>query len=369
MPTDYLPAAKAAAKLLTTRWFTVDTPGNWVPDDYWKCPTIASELVTHMRLAGTRDHLDVCDATRDAGTDYLTDSAYLDDATCWGRLGTDAYAWLAPLSSADAASYLEMARTVGDDLQGQWDATSGTCGGGLFWMRDPGAEGNFKASNSTLGLMEIALGLYAAEHDKAARLTWARRCWGWLDAKQLIDKQGLVWGALTSSCTVDPGNIPVVALQGNPLGPLWTLYEATGDDTLLDAAQLILDKTLASFTWPGTPILCTPQDGAWSREDDGWRQNNLNPAMFKGICAGYAGPFVARLATVRGREPVALRYTQALRTNADALLANYPHGIYGMDWHTPDPSYKGDADDTINAALQFGGLAALDAAVAVAGVT
>ncbi len=236
-------------------------------------------------------------------------------------------------------------------------------------MRDPSAEGNFKAANSTLGLMEIALGLYAAEDRSAARLAWGRRCWEWLLAKQLVDAQGLVWGGLTQSCTVAPKNIPVVALQGNPLGPLWMLYEATGDDALLDSAQLIFDKTLASFTWPGTEILCTPQDGEWAGESEEWRQNHLNPAMFKGICAGYAGPFVARLATVKGREATAVRYAQALRANADALLANYPHGVYGMDWHTPSPAYEGDGDATIDACLQFGGLAALDAAAAVADVT
>ena len=42
-----------------------------------------------------------------------------------------------------------------------------------------------------------------------------------------IDDKGLVWGALTPDCTIDPNNVPVLSLQGEALAPLWYLYQAT----------------------------------------------------------------------------------------------------------------------------------------------
>jgi hypothetical protein len=364
MTVDYLAAARAAAAQLTGSWFTADTPGDWVPQDYWKTPTIAAELVTFMALAGNQDHLDICDAALGAGECCLTTSGYLDDATVWGRFHVAAYRWLTAAGNPDAAGYLADATTVCDDLQQQWTAT---CGGGLDWKRDQTDPANFKATNATLGLMEIALGLYQAT-GQPDRLRWAQRAWAWIAGHPLVDAQGLVWGGLTPQCVLDTTNVPVVALQGNPLQPLWWLYQATGDTTLLDAAQRIVAGTLSAFTWSGTQVLATPADAGWTGGGETYHQDHLNETLFKGIFCGFAGPFTRNLSTVAGYGSAVATNAAAIRANGDALLANYPGGIYGMDWHTADPGYRGDADDMVNACLQYSGLAALDAAAAVAGL-
>jgi hypothetical protein len=363
MPNPYLDHATAAADVLTTRWFTVSTPGEWDPmTEYWKVPTICAELATFMSLAGCTDHLDILDAAVQAGTGALTDSVFLDDATTWGHLGVVAYDWLQAIGNSEAGSYLQVAVTVGDDLTTQWDDT---CGGGLYWMRDPTATGNFKASNATLGLMDIALGLHLAQDTSEDWVAWAKKAWAWIEAKGFVDSHGLVWGGLTGQCTIDQGNVPVIALQGNPLTPLWNMYRVTEDASFLDAAERIADGALEKFSWPGTSIFATPFDGEWAGEDDDWRKSHTNDAMFKGVFSGFFGQLTAALATVPERAEKASHYAAALRANADALVANYPAGVYGMDWHTESPSYSGDPDDTLNACLQFSGLAVLDAAARV----
>lgn len=366
MSVDYLAKARAAAQLLTDTWFTAETPDDWVPEDYWKTPTIASELVTHMSLAGGRDYLDICDATRAAGDGDLTTCGYLDDATVWGRFHVAAYRWLAASADPGAAAYLADAQVVCDDLQQQWDAA---CGGGLYWKRDASDPANFKATNATFGLMEIALGLRLAG-GPADRLEWARRAYAWIADRSLVDGGGLVWGGLTPApaCAVDARNVPVVALQGNPLLPLWWLYEATGDPTLLDTAQRVVEGTLAAFTWVGTSVLKTPADAGWSGGGGDFHRQHLNETLFKGIFCGFAGGFTRSLAALPHFAARAAANAAAIRANADALLASYPSGVYGMDWHTPDPGYEGDEDDMVNACLQYSALAALDAAALVTGL-
>jgi hypothetical protein len=361
-----LDRAAAATEVLTTRWFTASTPGEWVPNDYWKTPSICAELATFMSLAGNTDHLDTCDNAVAAGSPYFTTSGWLDDACSWGHLGVVAFDWLQSIGSTDAANYVSMASTIGGNLIAEWDDT---CGGGLYWMRDPYAQGNFKASNSTVGMADIVLGVHFAGDATHDWVAWAQKAWTWIESKSFVDSNGLVWAGLTSSCEIDRANIPVIALQGNPLTPLWNLYRATQDTSYLDASVRIVEGTLTTFVWPGTSIFCTPFDGEWSSQTDDWRSQHVNDAMFKGVFAGYLGQLTGALAGVPERADEARRYAAALRANADALVGNYPAGVYGMNWSESDPNYQGLDDDTLNAVLQFSALSAFDAAARVAGVS
>lgn len=354
----YLELATSAADVLTGRWYTRDAPRWWIPQDYWKAPTIALELATYMQIAETDAYLDICDATRAAGQGYLTWCAYLDDATVWGRFESVTYGWLSSISHRGADAYLQDATTVYRDLIAQWNSE---CGGGLYWARSGGG----KAMNSTLGLMEIALRLHATA-DVTDGLEWGKRAWAWIEGTGLITEDGMVWGGLTPTCERNEDNVPVVALQGNPLAPIWSLYAATGDATLLDTANRIVDATKKNFTWPGTSILRTPVDGEWKDMNPDERHGHLNQTLFKGIFIGFLGEYTANLAQVKGYEEKVAEYTAFITENADALAANYPAGIYGMDWHTADEGYQGDSDDQINACLQFSALAAFDAAARTA---
>jgi predicted alpha-1,6-mannanase (GH76 family) len=357
MANTYLTYAQTAAEILTSRWFQPTTPGHWVPNDYWRTPTICEELVDYMSVTGESTFMSTVENARTAGEPWIGSCGYYDDETCWGRLFVTTYAYLTSGGSgADPQNYLSDAVKVHDDLVAGWDDT---CGGGIWWRRRPkGYPGNFKASNSTLGSMEIALGLYGATKD-GQYLQWAQKVWAWLQASGMIE-DGLVWGGLDSSCGVDPNNKPVVALQGNPLGPLWRLYAATGDTSALDAAQAIADAALVQMVWSGTQILQAGADAQWNQQTQEWREQNSGETPFKGIFAGYLGDFARNLATVQdpARQQAAQKYADALRANSDALWANFPGQVFGMDWHTSQPQYQPNPDDVINASLQYSALSA-----------
>jgi Glycosyl hydrolase family 76 len=358
MSQDSMQDATACVQVLTSRWLTPSAPGAWVPQDYWKTPTMCQELVTYMSLAGSQQFLTTCDNARDASLGYLTSSGWLDDATTWGRYFVWAHRWLAALGSADAQQYLDLAGTVYRNLCSLWGTT---CGGGLQWERSDGESGNFWASNSTLGLMEIAAGLHAATGEPD-QLAWARKAWTWLKDKGLIDAQGLVWGGLDQqTCQRLEDNIPVIGLQGDAIGSVWELYAGTGDPSLLDAAEHIVSGTLAAFTWPGTQIFNTPFDGEWPSQSPDWQWQHVNDTLFKGVFAGYLGDFATNLARIPGREAVAASYVATLEANAEALKANFPGGVYGMDWHTSQSDYQETDRAMLNACLQFSALSVFDA--------
>ncbi len=350
----YVSYATAAVEKLTSTWFTPQTPLDWVGEDYWRTPTIIEELVRYAVVNGgpPSDYpgtLLTLKNALDAGETWIGECGYYDDETCWGRMLVTANEW------SPAQRYHDDAVRIFDDLDAAWKTSLDVCGGGVWWRRQLG-DGNFKAANATLGYMEIALGL----GDSAA----ASNAWKWIQDHDLIDAKGMVWGGLDGACKPDPKNPPVVAQQGNAIAPIWLLYKLTGDATLLDTAQLIVDGTLATMVWPGTQIVTTPVDAHWRGADEQFHLDHGNETLFKGIFVSFLGDFAAHLATVDdpARQEAARRYGAALRANADSLHAAYPKGIYDMDWLHGDPSYSGDGDQQTQACLQYSAICAFVAA-------
>jgi predicted alpha-1,6-mannanase (GH76 family) len=136
------------------------------------------------------------------------------------------------------------------------------------------------------------------------------------------------------------------------------LFKVAGDTTYLDRAEQIVAATFETMTWP---------DGILQEvcEKEGNCGEDLNPPLFKGVFVRYLGEFAQRLATLDdpARRQTAQRYAAFLQHNADALWANYPGHIFGMDWHTPQPKYHPTGIMMLDGCLQS---SALDLFVAAA---
>jgi hypothetical protein len=371
---DYLSRAVTAAGILTNKWFPASAPSQWVPGDYWRTPTICTLLVDLMTLTNEVDYTATLENARQAGEGPLTWCGYYDDLTCWGRFFMHAYNYFQNQSnSAMAKPYLNDAQIVCDQLSQAWDNADGPeyCGGGIWWMRPPAPpppSNSFKASNSSLGFMEAALSLYLALGEEKY-LDMGQKAWDWIAANQFVDDQGLVWGALSPDCKLDPNNVPVVGLQGNPLGPLWSLYQATKNTEYLDVADKIVAGTMSVMVWEGTKILQDRDDAEWASQSDDWKRNNSGDTPFKGNFSNYLGEYTKNLSALSDpiRQQQANTYGELLRTNADAVWTNYPSTMFSMDWHTLDKDYQPIPDaDEVNASLQYSGVAVLTAAALTA---
>jgi Glycosyl hydrolase family 76 len=371
---DYLGRAVTAAGILTN-WFPSSVP--WVPEEYWRTPVICTLLVDLMSQTKEVDYTTTLENARTKSQRYLTNCGYYDDLTWWGRLFMHAYNYFQSHSDPTKAKhYLDDAVIVCDQLSQAWDAWDKQeyCGGGVWWMRPtpwnpPVFPGNFKASNSTFGFMETALTLYLVLGDKKY-LDLGQKAWDWILNSKYIDDKGLVWGALTDKCTIDPENVPVLSLQGEALAPLWYLYQATTNTEYLDTANQIAQGTMSTMVWEGTQIMQDRDDATWASHDDAWKRktDNSGDTPFKGLFATYLGEYAKNLSALSdpARQQKAATYAAFLRVNADAVWTNYPGHMFSMDWHTLDKDYQPipDADET-NASMQYSGVAVLAAAALV----
>ena len=378
MPIDYLSQSVTAAGILTNQWFQSSTPGNWIPMDYWRTPVICTLLVDLMSQTNQVNYTDTLENARQNGENQLTTCGYYDDLTWWGRFFMHTYKYFKQQSNSQMAElYLADAKVVCDQLSQAWDASASDCGGGIWWMRPPPPlppSNKFKASNSTLGFMETALALYLDSRDQNY-LQLGQKAWDWIVQYKFVDDKGLVWGALTDDCQIDPGNVPVLSLQGEALTPLWMLYEATGNTSYLDIADKVAEGTMSNMVWPGTQIMQDRDDAKWANQTDYWKTQNSGDTPFKGLFATYLGEYTKNLSTLSDpvRQQKAATYAAFLRANGDAVWTNYPGKIFGMDWHTLDPNYQPIPEDNnpipnsdyVNASLQYSGVCALTAAALV----
>ena len=379
---DYLSQAISAAKILTDQWFSPSTPSQWVPEDYWRTPTICTCLVGLMMQTDEVDYTTTLENARQAGECCLTSCGWLDDLTTWSRFFIHGYDYFQSKSDTRmAAPYLQDAQIVCDQLNQTWNDWDSTewCGGGVWWKREfnpPNFSGNnFKASNSTLGFMEVALNLYRLLGDQKY-LDMGQMAWDWLVQNNFIDDKGLVWGGLTLECAIDLSNVPVVGLQGNPLDPLWNLYKATNNTDYLDVADKLIEGTMSNMVWEGTQILQDRDDATWASTSNQSKIDNSGDTPFKGNVANYLGEYTKKLSALSdpARQQQAATYAALLRANADAVWTNYPGTMFSMDWHTFTPDYQPvtpnpqefwPTSDYVNASLQYSGVAVLAAAALV----
>jgi predicted alpha-1,6-mannanase (GH76 family) len=332
----YLEYAQATVGVLTSKWFGPDGPSIWIDQnsDFWRTPNLCTAQTDLMALTGTTTWLETCANAQGVFNEYFQPPwplpQYYDDEGWWGDLFARLY------SLTNDQNWLTAATAVFQDLQGGWDDVAK---GGVWFQRSPKSyPQNHKVSISNELYLDITMRLYAACTDagqKASYLATANQIWAWLQL--LVDENGLVWGQLNLDGTIDktsPGAEPRPYIQGVVLGGLWEMYQATQDTSYLDAGQKIADAAITNMVWPDGILqdLCEKQ-GTCSPD-------NLDPPLFKGIYCRYLGEFATNLVTLSdaSRKQAAARYAAFLRKNADAVWANYPATMFGMDWHAPSPN-------------------------------
>jgi predicted alpha-1,6-mannanase (GH76 family) len=359
----YLEYAHVTAQVLTEKWFPTDGPTNWVgANDFWRAPNIVAALTGLMQIDGSRSYLATAQNALAAFTPYFAppySPAYYDDEAWWGAC----FLRLAQLTGD--ATWVSTTKPILTDLQQGWDDVAG---GGVWWAREPkqypkkkGDPPNEKGSIENEVYMDIAMELYAT--DPGAGQTYVnvtKQTWQWMQA--LIDSDGLVWGSLNEDGTINRNNPARPYNQGVVLGPLWALFKQTGELAYLDRAELIVAAALDTMTWPDGILreLCE------ERGDCG--PTDLDSPLFKGIFVRYLGEFAQRLTSLDDptRRPAAQRYAAFLQRNADAVWANYPGHIFGIDWHTPLPNYQPTGTLFYDGSVQ---MSALDLFVAAARVS
>jgi hypothetical protein len=233
-----------------------------------------------------------------------------DDDTAWWGL-----TWLQAYELTRQPSYLSMAETDADYIHKAWDST---CGGGVWWQRDPRS---YKNAITNELFLELTAWLHNAIPGDTKYLSWAEDEWSWFARSGLINNSNLVNDGLDNNCQ-NNGQNTWTYNQGVILAGLAQLYQATGHRTLLTDAERIADAAVSQLAPRGVltepcPVSdCAPGSGNSAQS-------------FKGI-------FITDLKVLAVTARTS-RYNAFLKAQARSIEANDTDadGWFGMSWAGP----------------------------------
>jgi predicted alpha-1,6-mannanase (GH76 family) len=247
---------------------------------------------------------------------------FYDDEGWW------ALAWIRAFDLTRESRYLNMAKTIFNDMTGGWDDT---CKGGIWWSK----ERKYKNAIANELFLAIAARLYLRTGEQRF-LDWAQREWNWFKNSGMINSDNLINDGLDSACRNN--RQPTWTYnQGVILGGLIDLHRSTRDAALLTQAQAIADAAIVKLAPNG--ILrepCEPDCGVDGPQFKGIFMRNLN--------------YLYRTTN----QP---RYREFIFRNADSIWAQCRNKAnqFGLCWaedfDRADAARQSAAIDGLNAAM------------------
>jgi predicted alpha-1,6-mannanase (GH76 family) len=209
--------------------------------EWWTGANMVEVSIDHARETGDARYLDVITRSFDQAArsyPYADDNflnEFLDDEGWW------ALAWIKAYDFTGEPRYLDLAKLIFADMTQHW--SDDACGGGILWNKNQ----SYKSSISNELFLTVAGRLHHRTPGDTVYLDWAKREWSWFSNNGVIQDSGQIMdGVNGDSC--QPGGPAYTYNQGVILGGLVELWRATGDDSVLAAAEKIADGALAHMT-------------------------------------------------------------------------------------------------------------------------
>ena len=229
--TTMTPQQEAIATLLES--FNPST--GLIGTSWWQAAVALSTLETYAETTGdTGDDAVIASAFAHHAQSKFEDSS--DDDTAWWGL-----AWLQAYHLTHNPAYLSMAETDADYIHQAWDST---CGGGIWWQRDPRS---YKNAISNELFLELTARLHNTIRGDTKYLAWANAEWSWFQGSGMINQNGLVNDGLDNNCQ-NNGQTTWTYNQGVILAGLAALYKATRNRSLLTEAERIGTAAISHLT-------------------------------------------------------------------------------------------------------------------------
>jgi|GEM_PF-260914 len=332
---NYRAEADATISVLQN-WYN-SSNGQWNTTGWWNSANILEGVIDYSGQTNTTTYRGDISNTYDRNSSGNFLNYYYDDEGWW------ALAWIKAYDLTNDSRYLNMAKTIFNDLKNGWDTSY--CGGGIFWSKAAGGGYIWGTKNAIAN--ELFLAIAARLHNRTpgdggsgSYLDWAQREWNWFNNSGMINGSNLVNDGLDGSCN-NNGKPTYTYNQGVIVGGLVDLYKATNDSTQLNKAKAIANATMTTSSLSPGGILkepCEPDCGA-----DG--------ATFKGV-------FMRNLYYLY-QNTNTQSYKDYIMAQADSIWNNARNGSnqFGIGWAGPfdsaDAARQGSALDAFNAAIAF----------------
>ena len=285
------PLKAAVAQLFTS--YGVNT--GLIGSTWWQAAVALSTVETYAQTTG--------DTTYDAAIQeaFALNSGgkfenTSDDDTAWWGL-----AWLQAYELTRNTSYLSMAQTDADYIHQGWDST---CGGGVWWQRNPRS---YKNAITNELFLELTAWLHNTIRGDTKYLTWAKAEWSWFDQSGMINKHNLINDGLNDGCK-NNGQATWTYNQGVILAGLAQLYQATGNSALLTEAERLASAAISHLavggvlTEPCKTDACADQFGTSAQSFKGIFVRDLKVLAVTAHTTQFNAFFTAQARSIEARD-------------------------------------------------------------------
>ena len=316
-----------AAGMTALQIFYNSSTGLWNTSKWWQAGNALETTIDYSRITNTKNYRSLINNTfeKNKSSNFLNEWFYDDDG--WWAL-----TWIKAYDLTGETRYLDMAKTIFNDMKKGWDST---CSGGIWWKK----KRIYKNAITNELFMSVAVRLHLrtpGDQGSGSYLDWAQRTWKWFKGRKLINSNNLVNDGLDNNCQ-NNGKTIWTYNQGLILGALVDLYKATNDKSLLIQAQAIADATIKKLAPKG--IL----------------QESCEPSSCGADGPQFKGVFIRNLHYLYDitNKP---EYQKFITQNANSIWLNRNrNNQFGLNWAGPvdraDAARQSSALDALNAAI------------------
>jgi predicted alpha-1,6-mannanase (GH76 family) len=329
-------------------WYVMGT-GAWQGLGWWNTANALEAVIDYSSLRPMSNVNQVIydvyeNRKKDEDGNFI--NYYYDDEGWW------ALTWLKAYDKTGDVQFLNTSKSIFQDMTGGWDEE--VCTGGLWWSRDRAQK------NAIENELFITLGakLYLRTSD-TSYLTWAKKCWNWFQATEMLGPSGLINDGVDLS-TCKNNDYPTWTYnQGVILGGLVDLYNATQEQEYLSTARTIASSAMRLLV-NDQGVLIEPCESSSGGCGEAGPQ-------FKGIFARYLSYFYGSQKQI-SLSGITSRDVPSFLSSCETFFATQSYSIWnndrdvlrnalGLHWAGPyidaDASTQSSALDALNAAAKL----------------
>lgn len=314
------------------KWYNPAT-GLWNTTGWWNAANVLTGIIRYTAATGDKTYEWIIENTflktkkivAPASQDYPEQrtenyiNEYYDDEGWW------ALAWVEAFDLTGEQKYLEMAKTIFEDMKGGWDDR---CGGGILWKKDL----LYKSAISNELFLLLATRLALRDGNREYYLTWANKEWDWFSQTGMINDLPLVYDGVKEDCVAKGRHYTYN--QGVILAGLVDLYKLDGRQEHIDLASRIATATIENMSTESGVLKGHP------KQEDG-----ADGVQFKGIFMRHLGYLYSQT-----KNPAFKNYLLKNAQSIENLATETGTYLIGSQWEGPfDKADAGRQSSAIDA--------------------